>query len=109
MTTLYVVGGGLFGSMAAAYARRRGIAVTVFDAGLEGAASPCAAGLFHERWVGRKLHEHYERALPVLDQLYGLRQVTLEDGRGQRDIFHFVPPRLVLEPEPVGECVTAVG
>ena len=70
MPTLLIVGGGLFGSQAAAYARRKGIDATVFDPGLAGAASPAAAGLFQEAWAGTRLGEHYQRALPVLEQLY---------------------------------------
>ena len=55
MPSLLVIGGGLFGSQAAAYARSKGIETLVFDAGLTGAASPAAAGLFKEAWAGKKL------------------------------------------------------
>src|SRR5204863_4680749 len=65
---LLVVGGGLFGSPAVAYARSKGIETLVFDAGLSGAASHSAAGLFQEAWVGRKWKEHYALALPLLDR-----------------------------------------
>src|SRR5262249_50290762 len=83
MSKLLVVGGGLFGSLAAAYARSRGIEAVVFDAAREGAASPAAAGLFQESWAGKRLREHYLAAMPVLDCLYGIRHVLLahEDGR----------------------------
>src|SRR5262245_42711389 len=109
MPVLLVVGGGLFGSQAAANARARGIEAVVFDAGLDGAASPAAAGLFHEAWAGKRLAEHYRRALPVLEQLYSVSHVTLtrEDGSAQR--FLFVPPAAILEKAPVRARVTAVG
>ncbi len=109
MHPLLIVGGGLFGSQAAAYARRHGIETTVFDPGLEGAASPVAAGLFKEAWAGAKLREHCQRALPVLDQLYGLRRVELTHDDGSVETFHFVPPTLILELNPIRERVTAVG
>jgi hypothetical protein len=110
MPTLLVVGGGLFGSPAAAWARARGIEAVVFDPGLPGAASPAAAGLFTEAWAGKgELLEHYRRALPVLDHLYGLRQVCLEHQGGGTEAFHFVPPAAVLEPAPVRERVVALG
>src|SRR5438105_4557739 len=109
MPTLYIVGGGLFGSPAAAYARRRGIEAVVFDPGLDGAASPAAAGLFTERWVGPRLRDHYDRAVPLLDQLYGLRHVQLTDADGRAETFGFVPPSAILEPAPVRARVTAVG
>jgi hypothetical protein len=109
MSRLLVVGGGLFGSQAAAWARRHGIETLVFDAGLEGAASPAAAGLFKEQWAGRKLAADFHRALPVLDQLYGIRHVDLIQDDGVRETFLFVPPTAILEREPIRLAVDAVG
>jgi hypothetical protein len=109
VSTLLVVGAGLFGSPAAALARQNGIETLVFDAGLEGAASPAAAGLFHESWAGAKLREHFRRALPLLDQLYGLRSVELSHDDGRREQLQYVPPSAILEPAPVRQRVTAVG
>ena len=109
MSTLLVVGGGLFGSQAAAYARSKGIEALVFDAARSGAASPVAAGLFKEEWAGRKLQEHYRRALPLLGALYGVRTVSLARDDGSTESLLFVPPRLILEAEPVRQEVTAVG
>jgi hypothetical protein len=109
MPVLLVVGGGLFGSQAAAYARRKGIEALVFDASLDGAASPAAAGLFKEAWAGAKLREHYHRALPLLEQLYGVRTVALAHDDGTRETFLVVPPTAILEPNPVSQRVTAVG
>jgi glycine/D-amino acid oxidase-like deaminating enzyme len=106
---LLVVGGGLFGSQAAALARRNGIEAMVFDPGRAGASSPAAAGLFTEAWAGKKLAPHYHRALPVLDRLYGLRRVRLVNDAGARQEFLFVPPTTILEPTPVRETVTAIG
>jgi glycine/D-amino acid oxidase-like deaminating enzyme len=109
MPTLLIVGGGLFGSPAAAYARRKGIEALVFDANLSGAASHAAAGLFKEAWAGRKLQEHYHHGLTVLDLLYGIRQVCLTHDDGSREPLLFVPPTAIVEPAPVRQRVTAVG
>ncbi|HXG13142.1 MAG TPA: FAD/NAD(P)-binding protein [Gemmataceae bacterium] len=109
MSTLLVVGGGLFGSLAAAYARSKGVEAVVFDPGLSGAASPASLGLFKEEWAGKKLREHYRHALPLLDQLYGVRHITLKRDDGGREALWFVPPAVILEPAPVRERVTAVG
>ena len=109
VSTLLVIGGGLFGSAAAAYARAKGIEALVFDAALGGAASPAAAGLFSERWAGRKYRDHYRKALPLLDQLYGIRRIELQDGTGQSETLLFVPPAAMLEPAPTRERVTTVG
>ncbi len=109
MPPLLVVGGGLFGSQAAAHARRRGIESLVFDPALTGAASPAAAGLFKEAWAGKKLPEHFQRALPLLDQTYGIRHVDLAHDDGRKESFLFVPPSAILERDPIRELVTSVG
>ncbi len=109
MPVLLVVGGGLFGSQAAAHARACGIEAMVFDAGLDGAASPAAAGLFREAWAGTKLAEHYRRAIPLLERLYGISPVTLTHDDGAAEAFLFVPPAAILERNPVRARVTAVG
>jgi glycine/D-amino acid oxidase-like deaminating enzyme len=109
MTTLLIVGGGLFGSQAAAHARSKGVDAVVFDPGMSGAASPAAAGLFKEAWAGKKLQEHFQRARVLLEQLYGIRHVSLTHDDGAREPFLFVPPTAVLEPSPIREPVTAVG
>jgi hypothetical protein len=95
--------------MAAAYARSKGIEALVFDPSLPGAASHAAAGLFTERWVGKKLREHYQRALPLLDELYGIRHVTLTTDEGVEEILKFVPPADILDPSPIRQAVTSVG
>jgi hypothetical protein len=109
MPALLVVGGGLFGSQGAAWARAHGIEATVFDPGFDGAASPAAAGLFKEEWAARKLRAHHHRALPLLERLYGIRTVSLARDDGGREELLFVPPAAVLEPEPLRVAVSAVG
>jgi glycine/D-amino acid oxidase-like deaminating enzyme len=107
--TLLVVGGGLFGSQAAAYARFKGWEALVFDPGLPGAASAAAAGIFKEEWAGTKYQTAFQQALPILDQLYGLRHLELEHDSGFRESFLWVPPARILEPNPIRQRVTAVG
>lgn len=109
MPTLLVVGAGLFGSQAAAYARRRGLEALVFDPGLPGAASHAAAGLFTQVWAGKKLHEHFHRAMPVLEVLYGIRTVQLTNDAGALEPFLFVPPTEILESNPIRDAVTSLG
>ena len=109
MPVLYIVGGGLFGSQAAALARSRGIEAVVFDAGMPGAASPAAAGLFKEAWAGKKLREHFERGVPILERLFGIRSVNLFNDMGVAEPYLFVPPSAIIEPNPVRQSVTAIG
>jgi glycine/D-amino acid oxidase-like deaminating enzyme len=109
MPTLLVVGGGLFGSLAAACARKQGIEAVVFDTGLPGAASPAAAGLIQEKWVGKRLQQHFRPALALLEQLYEVRSVQLAHDDRTIESFLCVPPVMILEKEPVRDAVTAVG
>ncbi len=109
MPTLLIVGGGLFGSSAAAYARHKGIEATVFDPGLPGAASRAAAGLFKEAWVAQKWRGHYHQALPLLETLYGIRTIELTHDDGAAESFHCVPPTAILEANPIRQSVTALG
>jgi glycine/D-amino acid oxidase-like deaminating enzyme len=116
MPVLLVVGGGLFGSLAVAYARSKGIEAKVFDCGHAGSASRAAAGLFKERWAGRKGHAHYLRALPLLDRLYPIRSVLLlrdqpEAAQLDREMesLLFIPPSAILEPNPIRQEVTSIG
>ncbi len=109
MPVLLIVGGGLFGSLAAAYARRKGIEAVVFDSCRPGAASRAAAGLFQENWAGRKLRGHYHHALPLLECLYPIRSIFLTRDDGSKETLLFVPPSAILEPTPIRQQVTSVG
>lgn len=106
---LLIVGGGLFGSQAAALARRRGMEAIVFDPGLPGAASGAAAGLFKQAWAGKRYQEPFREALPVLDELFGIRHIDLTHDDGTKEPFLFVPPSAILEANPVRQSVTAIG
>ena len=109
MPILLVVGAGLFGSQAAAYARARGIEALVFDPGITGAASPAAAGLFKEEWANKKVRPLFPQAVKLLDQLYGVRTVTLNHADGRTVPFLCVPPSAILEPNPIRQAVTSAG
>jgi hypothetical protein len=65
--------------------------------------------LFKEDWAGKKLREHFQHGLPVLERLYGIRHVTLAHDDGDKEDFLFVPPTAILEPAPIRQQVTAVG
>ncbi len=109
MPVLFVVGGGLFGSLAAAYARSKGIEAVVFDPGLRGAASPAAAGLFREAWLPAKLRHHYHRALPILDRLCAIQSISLRRDDGDLETALFAQPAAILEANPLRDVVTTVG
>lgn len=106
---LLIIGGGLFGSIAAAYARSFGMEVLVFDCRKEGAASPAAACLFKKEWAGKKLLHHFDIALPILDTLFGIQGLSLTHDDQSSEEFLFVPPSLILESNPIQKEVTNVG
>jgi glycine/D-amino acid oxidase-like deaminating enzyme len=109
MPRLLVVGGGLFGSQAAAYARSKGIEALVFDPALPEAASPVSAGMFAAHWVHGKFLRYHHHAVPLLEQLYGIRTLKMARENGEHIEVMWVPPALVLEPAPVREMVTTIG
>jgi glycine/D-amino acid oxidase-like deaminating enzyme len=109
MATLFIVGGGLFGSLAARYARTRGIEAVVFDSARPGAASLAAAGLFQEKWAARKLRPHYHYALPLLERLTNIQHISLKRDDGSAEALLFIPPSAILEPNPIRQQVTSVG
>jgi hypothetical protein len=109
MPTLFIVGGGLFGSLAAACARNKGIETVVFDCGRQGAASPAAAGLFQEKWAARKLRPHYLYALLLLDRLFNIRHISLMRDDCSAESLLFIPPADILEPQPIRQEVNSVG
>jgi hypothetical protein len=116
MSTLFIVGGGLFGSLAAIYARSKGIETVVFDCGHTGAASPAAAGLFQEKWAAQKLQPHYHYALALLERFFNIQHLSLKyDQRNARattsgtESLLFIPPSAILEPQPLRQQVTSVG
>jgi glycine/D-amino acid oxidase-like deaminating enzyme len=109
MPTLYIVGGGLFGSLAARYARSKGIEAFVFDPGYNGAASAAAAGLFQEKWAARKLRPHYNHSLPLLERLFSIRHISLKRDDGSTEPILFIPPSDILVPNPIRQQVSSVG
>lgn len=96
---LVVVGAGLFGSVAAALARARGLKVLVVDDARKGAASRCSACLFKPSWLGSLSREERETAYAVLGELYGVEQVALQTQvPGVQLTLDWVPPARILRP-----------
>ena len=60
----------------------KGIETVVFDAGLEGAASPASVGLSRPEWLGKKLEHQWAVGLAVLERLYKPRNIELTGADG---------------------------
>lgn len=92
-----VVGGGLFGQVAAAALRREGAEVCVIDDKRQGAGSAPAGCVIRPSWVGNMKRAELEDSLRLLDELYGLKDLELEARpTGLRVRCHRVEPNQIL-------------
>jgi hypothetical protein len=101
MRRVIVVGAGLFGSIAAAYARRRGFAVDVIDRREETAGSRAAACLMKPGWMSGLPKQDVANGLALLDELYGLQSVDFKlklSVLEKRESIHWVHPSKMLLP-----------
>lgn len=102
MSSVVIVGAGLFGSGAAALARKAGHKVTVIDSAEVGRASICSGNLFKRSWLASLTKDEVRTAFSVLDTLYGVTQLE-EVG------LSWVDTRLVLLPPDMSAKVDHVG
>lgn len=70
-----IVGGGLFGSIAARLIRARGGVVTVIDDMREEAGSLAAGCVIRPSWASRMHKKQIDSALRILDEFYGLQEI----------------------------------
>jgi glycine/D-amino acid oxidase-like deaminating enzyme len=95
MSRIIIVGGGLFGSLAATLATREGHSVLILDRQEELAGSRPAACLMKPGWM-TGLKDKSKRGLTVLDRLYGLTTLNFKLGPTTVPVF-WVDPRRILE------------
>lgn len=97
MRDVVVVGAGIFGQVIAAHLRRRGMDVLLLGHERYSAASPAAACVLRPSWMTNMTIIEIDRALILLDETYGLREVefTLEP-LGRRLLCQRVEPGLIL-------------
>lgn len=93
-----VIGAGIFGSLIARALRRAGISPLVFDAAMEGAASPPAACLMRPSWFSGLGKDVYEPALKILDELVGVQDLQFRVLHGVTTV-HWCDPKKVLLPK----------
>jgi glycine/D-amino acid oxidase-like deaminating enzyme len=95
MARVIVVGAGLFGSVAALYAHRKGADVLVIDRGEELAGSGPAACLMKPGWLS-KMGANARTGLDLLDELYGLTTIKFRMGPVLTDVHWVDPDRILL-------------
>lgn len=107
---IIIVGAGIFGSMAAALARKAGYQVTVIDSGDELAASKCSSGLVKHSWLESVPPAKVNAGYGVLRELYGITELTFDNITGKRfESFQWVDPSAVLRPPDMRVKVTQVS
>nr|QIG67107.1 FAD dependent oxidoreductase protein [Rhizobium phage RHph_TM26] len=80
MRDVIIVGGGLFGSIAAAALRAAGMDVCLIDDGRPLSGSRAAGCLMKPSWLGKMGKSNVSASFQLLDRLYGLRTVYLKAG-----------------------------
>jgi glycine/D-amino acid oxidase-like deaminating enzyme len=116
VSTVIVVGAGLFGSVCGALAESVGHSVTYVDEFRPEAGSTASAGLVKPSWL-EGFGQAGKIGLEVLDQLYGLEDLTFRmEPSGRLAKVHYINPSKVLRwpiesesPAYVAERVTWVG
>lgn len=104
-----IVGGGLFGCIAAKLAREAGHTVTIFDANEPLAASKASGCLLKPSWLTSIPAEGVERGYEVLRNLYGLTDMVLAGPLIVNFKVQHVSPEAILAEERVPLRVTEVG
>lgn len=103
MAKIIVVGAGLFGSIAATLARKRGHQVTVVDSGEKYAASKASGCVLAPSWLNSLSKPQQERAMEVLRSLYTVHELSLSTQLGRPFRAHQVhPDQILVKPDIVG-------
>lgn len=107
MSSVVIVGAGLFGSIAAKVTRAHGHDVTVIDDGRPNAGSDAAACLLKPSWASR-IGQIWEEGMRVLNREYEVKTLTFRSGLGIPIDLQWVDPKQVLTIEDRSETVTRV-
>ena len=108
MRDAIIVGGGLFGSIAAAALRSSGMDVAVIDDRRQNAGSLAAGCLMKPSWLQKMGKGNVDRSFQLLDQLYGLKTISLRAGPVSVDA-QWIHPDRILEPDPIAKKVAKVS
>lgn len=107
MKEIVIIGGGLFGSIAAAALRKDGHDVTVIDARKDGAGSKPAACLMKPSWFSSMGKDKFGPSLELLDEMYGVQDLSLRVGPLSSTV-HWCDPAQILQPADIYDEVEAI-
>ena len=99
MFDFIVVGGGLFGSVAARVLRVSGAKVLMLDAAHKEAGSGPAACLMKPSWFSSLGKEVYKPSLELVDRLYGVQDLSFKVLMGHATVHWCDPAKILAEPK----------
>lgn len=102
MRDVIIVGGGLFGSIAAAALRDAGMDVALIDDGRPRSGSRAAGCLMKPSWLTRMGRDNVDASFRLLDRLYGLRTISLKAGPLSVNAEWINPDEVMSSPRIVG-------
>lgn len=108
MRDAVIVGGGLFGSIAARALRHAGMDVELIDDNRPMSGSRAAGCLMRPSWLSSMGNENVNRSMKLLDGLYGLKLVELNAGPVKVACDWINPDFILSEPRRIAK-VTAVA
>lgn len=103
-----IIGAGLFGAVAAAALRRDGHNVLVIDAKKEGSGSRPAACLMKPSWFSSMGKDKFEPSLRLLDELYGVQDLSFKVLGPVGATVHWCDPAKILQPADLTDEVEAI-
>lgn len=108
MLDAMVVGAGLFGQVIHRQLTRLGMKSVLVDANHRYAGSGPAACLMKPSWFSSLGRDVYEPSLTLLDELYGVQDLTFRVGPAKATV-HWSDPSLIMKPVPDVMTVEVVG
>lgn len=108
MRDVIIVGGGLFGSIAAEALRKAGMDVCLIDDGRPRSGSRAAGCLMKPSWLQKMGRSNVDASFSLLDRLYGLRTVSLKAGPLTVDA-KWINPDVVMSSERITRHVAKVA
>lgn len=103
MRDVVIVGGGLFGSIAARTLRHAGMDVELIDDNRPRSGSRAAGCLMKPSWLSAMGRDNVTRSMKLLDGLYGLKLVELNAGPVKVACDWINPDMILSEPRRIGK------
>lgn len=110
MTSVAVVGAGLFGCVIATHLRKLGAEVTLIDDERQNSGSKPAACLMKPSWYSGLGKDIHEPALNLLDELYGVQELSFKiiPSGLKTKVFHVSPKQILQRSRSTGKVLRLI-